>query len=55
MIAVARLRFSRIPAITMFSRFIHERRQAIGQGTMGQQDKDALFQQFQSWQREQSR
>jgi uncharacterized protein len=40
---------------TMFSRFLDERRQAIGQGAMGQQDKDALFQQFQSWQRDQSR
>jgi len=40
---------------TMFSRFLDERRQAIGQGTMSQQDKDALFQQFQSWQREQPR
>lgn len=38
---------------TMFSRFLDERRQAIGQGTMSQQDKDALFQQFQSWRREQ--
>ena len=40
---------------TMFSRFLDERRQAIGQGIMSQQDKDALFQQFQSWQREQPR
>ena len=40
---------------TMFSRFLDERRQAIGQGAMSQQDKDALFQQFQSWQREQPR
>jgi TRAP-type uncharacterized transport system substrate-binding protein len=40
---------------TMFSHFLDERRQAIGQGAMGQQDKDALFQQFQSWQRDQSR
>jgi uncharacterized protein len=39
----------------MFSRFLDERRQAIGQGAMSQQDKDALFQQFQSWQREQPR
>jgi uncharacterized protein len=40
---------------TMFSRFLDERRQAIGQGAMSQQDKDSLFQQFQSWQREQPR
>jgi uncharacterized protein len=40
---------------TMFSRFLDERRQAIGQGAMSQQDKDALFHQFQSWQREQPR
>jgi uncharacterized protein len=40
---------------TMFSRFLDERRQAIGQGVMSQQDKDSLFQQFQSWQREQPR
>jgi TRAP-type uncharacterized transport system substrate-binding protein len=39
---------------TMFSRFIDERRQAAGGGAMSQQDKDALFQQFQSWQRSQS-
>ena len=38
---------------TMFSRFIDERRQAAGGGAMSQQDKDALFQQFQSWQRSQ--
>jgi TRAP-type uncharacterized transport system substrate-binding protein len=36
---------------TMFSRFVDERRQAIGGGAMSQEDKDALFQQFQSWQR----
>jgi uncharacterized protein len=40
---------------TMFSRFVDERRQAIGGAAMTQQDKDALFQQFQSWQREQAR
>jgi len=40
---------------TMFSRFVDERRQAIGGTAMTQQDKDALFQQFQSWQREQAR
>src|SRR5258708_2927835 len=34
----------------MFSRFVDERRIAAGGGTMTQQDKDALFQQFQSWQ-----
>jgi TRAP-type uncharacterized transport system substrate-binding protein len=39
----------------MFSRFLDERRQAMGEGTMSQQDKDALFQQFRSWQREQAR
>jgi len=36
---------------TMFSRFVDERRQAIGGAAMSQQDKDALFQQFESWQR----
>jgi hypothetical protein len=36
---------------TMFSRFLDERQQAIGSAAMSQQDKDALFQQFQSWQR----
>jgi hypothetical protein len=36
---------------TMFSRFVDERRQAIGGAAMNQQDKDALFQQFESWQR----
>ncbi len=35
----------------MFARFIDERRQAMGNPAMSQQDKDALFQQFQSWQR----
>ena len=40
---------------TMFSRFVDERRQAIGGAAMTPQDKDALFQQFQSWQREQAR
>jgi uncharacterized protein len=40
---------------TMFSRFVDERRQAIGGAAMTQQDKDALFQQFQSWEREQAR
>jgi hypothetical protein len=38
----------------MFSRFVDERRQAIGGGAMSQQDKDALFQQFQSWQKGQA-
>jgi TRAP-type uncharacterized transport system substrate-binding protein len=38
---------------TMFSRFVDERRSAVGGGAMGQQDKDALFQQFQTWQRTQ--
>jgi hypothetical protein len=40
---------------TMFSRFIDERRQAIGGGAMSPQEKDALFQQFQSWERSQPR
>ena len=35
----------------MFARFLDERRQAMGNPAMSQQDKDALFQQFQSWQR----
>jgi TRAP-type uncharacterized transport system substrate-binding protein len=35
----------------MFARFIDERRQAMGNPAMSQQDQDALFQQFQSWQR----
>jgi TRAP-type uncharacterized transport system substrate-binding protein len=39
---------------TMFSRFVDERRQAIGGGTLSQQDKDALFQQFQSWEKGQA-
>ena len=37
----------------MFARFIDERRQSTGNSAMSQQDKDALFQQFQSWQRSQ--
>ena len=40
---------------TMFSRFIDERRQAIGGATMTQQEKDNLFQQFKSWEQTQSR
>jgi hypothetical protein len=40
---------------TMFSRFVDERRQAIGGGAMSQQEKDALFQQFKSWERSQPR
>jgi uncharacterized protein len=36
---------------TLFSRFIDERRQASGGAPMSAADKDALFQQFQSWQR----
>jgi len=39
---------------SMFSRFVDERRQAMGGAPMGQQDKDALFRQFQSWQRDQT-
>ena len=38
---------------TMFSRFIDERRQAMGGAAMSPQEKDALFQQFWSWQRSQ--
>jgi hypothetical protein len=37
----------------MFARFVDERRQAIGGAAMSQQDKDVLFQQFQSWQQNQ--
>jgi TRAP-type uncharacterized transport system substrate-binding protein len=40
---------------TMFSRFVDERRQAIGAAAMPQQEKDSLFQQFQSWQQGQTR
>lgn len=40
---------------TMFSRFIDERRQAMGGAAMSQQEKDALFQQFQSWENSQTR
>ena len=40
---------------TMFSRFIDERRQAMGGAAMSQQEKDALFQQFQSWENNQTR
>ncbi|MGC2411587.1 MAG: TAXI family TRAP transporter solute-binding subunit [Stellaceae bacterium] len=36
---------------TLFSRFIDERRQASGGAPMSAADKNALFQQFQSWQR----
>src|SRR5437868_6522399 len=39
---------------TMFSRFIDERRQAMGGAAMSQQEKDALFQQFQSWENSQT-
>ena len=38
----------------MFARFIDERRQATGAPAMTQQDKDLVFQQFQSWQKSQS-
>jgi uncharacterized protein len=37
----------------MFSRFVDERRNVVGGGAMSPQDKDALFQQFQTWQRAQ--
>jgi len=39
----------------MFARFIDERRQATGGPTMTQQDKELVFQQFQSWQKGQTR
>ena len=35
---------------TMFARFVDERRQAAGGKPMSEQEKDALFQQFQAWQ-----
>jgi TRAP-type uncharacterized transport system substrate-binding protein len=35
----------------MFSRFVDERRQALGGTLMKEQDKEALFRQFQLWQR----
>jgi TRAP transporter TAXI family solute receptor len=34
---------------TMFSRFVDERRQALGGAPMSDVDKDALFRQFQTW------
>lgn len=34
---------------TMFSRFVDERRQALGTAPMSDADKDALFRQFQTW------
>ena len=40
---------------TLFSRFVDERRQVSGGAPMSAADKDALFQQFQSWQRGQAR
>jgi uncharacterized protein len=40
---------------TMFSRFVDERRQAIGGSTMTQQEKDDLFKQFKSWEQTQPR
>jgi hypothetical protein len=39
----------------LFSRFIDERRQASGGAPMSPTDKNALFQQFQAWQRGQAR
>jgi TRAP-type uncharacterized transport system substrate-binding protein len=36
---------------TLFSRFVDERRQSSGGGPMSPTEKDALFQQFQDWQR----
>jgi uncharacterized protein len=39
----------------LFSRFIDERRQASGGQPMSAADKDALFQQFEAWQRGQAR
>jgi TRAP-type uncharacterized transport system substrate-binding protein len=38
----------------MFARFIDERRQASGNPAMTQQDKDVVFQQYQSWQKSQT-
>jgi len=38
---------------SLFSRFVDERRQAIRGAPMTQEDKDALFRQFQSWQDQQ--
>jgi TRAP-type uncharacterized transport system substrate-binding protein len=38
----------------LFSRFIDERRQATGGAPMSAADKDALFQQFETWQRGQA-
>jgi len=38
----------------MFARFIDERRQATGSPALPQQDKDLVFQQFQSWQKGQT-
>jgi uncharacterized protein len=40
---------------TLFSRFVDERRQASGGAPLSAEDKDALFQQFRSWQRGQAR
>lgn len=40
---------------TLFSRFIDEHRQANGGGPMSAADKNALFQQFQSWERGRAR
>ncbi|HTV89280.1 MAG TPA: TAXI family TRAP transporter solute-binding subunit [Stellaceae bacterium] len=40
---------------TLFSRFIDERRQANGGTPMSATDKDALFKQFEAWQRGQAR
>jgi hypothetical protein len=40
---------------TLFSRFVDERRQASGGAPMSATDKDALFQQFDDWQRGQPR
>jgi TRAP-type uncharacterized transport system substrate-binding protein len=38
----------------MFARFIDERRQATGGAAMPQQEKDVVFQQYQSWQKSQT-
>lgn len=40
---------------TLFSEFIDERRQATGRAPMSPDEKDALFHQFQAWQRGQAR
>jgi hypothetical protein len=36
--------------MTMFARFVDERRQSIGGAPMTEQEKSALFQHYQRWQ-----